>query len=132
MGKGMTVRTMTLAVPTFVAEPISGHLVAGGVKLDAAAFTADGDGRKMVKGGTVVGRTYAEAATSAPFGPAADLDDEIFLVAFDVYDAAEDNDATLLKGNVVIFENYLPQAGSLSAAVLGKVRAKYICKQGVK
>lgn len=130
MAKGMTVRAMTLATPTFVAEPISGHLVAGGVKLDAAAFTADGDGRKMVKAGTPVGRTYVEAAASAAYGPAADTDDEVFLVAFDVYDANEDNDATLLKGNVVIFENYLPVTPS--AAVLGKVRAKYICKQGVK
>lgn len=206
MGKGMTSRDVTLASPQWMAEPISGHLVAGGVKLDASAFgyegtvtvtlsaaavagatslsvealgdavpsgtvlhfgdagefaklTADaasgattltveaipsalelGDAAdyvpagavKHVKSGTVVGRTYAEMAASGAFGPAADGDDEVFLVAFDIYDVSEDNDATLLRGNVVVFENYLPEAGDLTATVLGKVREKYICKQGVE
>ena len=203
MAKGMTARDMTLATPQFMAEPISGHIVAGGVKLDASAFpytgstievtanaiadaetisvvalpvaipihtvlyfgadkyarltaaaakgatsisvealtTAIDDGdtatynadgnKKMVKAGTLVGRTFAEAATSDAYGPAADADDEVFLVAFDIYDVNEDNDASLIKGNVVIFQNYLPEYDNLSATLLGKLRAKYICKMGV-
>jgi hypothetical protein len=131
MGKGMNTRPLTLAAPQWMAVPISGHLVAGGVKLDVAAFPADADGRKPVKSGTVVGRTYAEMVAAAPFGPAAGTDDEIFILAFDVTDLLEDNDATLLKGNIEIFENYLPEA-PLAAGILASVREKYICKQGVK
>lgn len=203
MGKGMTPRDVTLATPSWAAEPISGHLVAGGVKLDASAFPITGNwqvvltanaaaaavsltvealehelkagtllyfgeagefarvtataaqgatsvavealvnavesgdkapvpasGPKTVKGGTVVGRTYAEMAAGNAFGPAGDTDDEFFIVAFDIYDLDEDNDATLLRGNVVVFENYLPGYSSLSATVLAAVRDKYICKQG--
>lgn len=100
-------------------------LVAG----DAATYP--GAGRKSIASGTVLGRTYAERDAGTPFGPAADADDEVYLVAFAIDDAAKNADVDFVRpGEFVVKENLLPQAGALSAALMAKLRANYVCVRG--
>jgi hypothetical protein len=80
----------------------------------------------------VIGRTIAENIAGTPMGPAADADDEVWIVAFDVSDLTRINDVELVRNNTVIKENFLPGFAALSAAVKTKLRAKYVCIQGVE
>lgn len=85
-----------------------------------------------IPSGTVVGRTYAERDTNSRYGPAADADDEMFLVAFDCDNIAEnDGDVELVKPGTAIKENFLPGWSGLSAAVKAKIRALYVTQLGV-
>lgn len=93
---------------------------------DTALYVPVGN-KKAVRSGTVVGRTYAEAANGDPLGPAADTDDEVFLVVFDVDDLDDINDVELYRPGSMVKQNLLPQYTTMSATVLGKVRAAYIC-----
>lgn len=114
------------------------HLVPGGIILDAAAFAALAGtpytvaGRTRVPSGVAVGRTFAEQAANAVWGPAAATDDEIFLLAFGT-DALEINpDGTLYRHASIVKENYLPEviAATMIAGVLTKIRDKYVCTLG--
>lgn len=88
-------------------------------------------GKKRLVAGSLIGRTYTERANGDAFGAAADADDEIFIVAYDIYDLAEINDAEVLRGGTLIKENFLPGWASVSATLKGKVRAKYQTTLGV-
>lgn len=106
------------------------HLLPGGGKVDAAAFAANAQGRKPVPSGTLLGRTNAERDAGNPWGPAADTDDEICLLAFDIVDAAVNPECEIyrpLVGGVVKLQ-FLPAAPS--AAVLAKLRAAYNVVKG--
>jgi len=115
----------------------------GATSLTVAALAtalADGDitywseyGRKMIKSGTLVGRTYAERDANTPFGPAVDTDDEIYLVAFDIENANDENDCELVEHGTRIKENYLPDwtVISANANLLADLRANYECFKGV-
>lgn len=85
----------------------------------------DGIETKAVVSGTPIGRTFAERANGDAFGPAASGDDEVYLVAFDVIDAAKNADVELYRPKSVVKENFLPGWASMSAAVIALVRAKY-------
>ncbi len=124
-GPGLYARTTANAArnATTVAVEALPAAIANG-----STATYAGTQMKSVRSGTAIGRTYAERDTNAPYGPAADTDDEVFLLAFDVTNLDLENDGVLYKPNSVVRENYLP--GTLSAAVLGKIRANYICVRG--
>lgn len=81
--------------------------------------------KKRVVGGTIIGRTYAERDAGTAFGLAADADDEVFIVAYDIYDVAEIADAEVLRDGTLIKENFLPGWTGVSATLKGKIRAKY-------
>lgn len=100
-------------------------LVAGIADTETANY--DGGGTRFVPSGTVVGRTLVERDAGTGFGPAADADDEIYLLAFDVADADEIDDAELYRPNNTVYENFLPNFAGLSAAVKAAVRAQYNC-----
>lgn len=105
------------------------HLLPGGAKVDAAAWAADGNGRKLLPSGTLLGRTNAERDAGSPYGPAADTDDEIALLAFDI-DAAKNPECEIyrpLVGGVVKLA-YLPAAPT--SAVLAKLRVAYNVVKG--
>lgn len=114
------------------------HLVPGGVILDAAAFAALAGapytvaGRTRVPSGVAVGRTFAEQAANAMFGPAAALDDEIYLLAFGTEALELNPDGTLYRPGSIVKENYLPEvvAATMIAGVLTKIRDKYVCQLG--
>jgi hypothetical protein len=125
--RGVTYGANTRTTPRFVQDDLNReHVLPGGSKVDAAAIAADSFGKKSIPAGTLLGRTYAERAANTPFGLAADADDEVFLVAYDVLDAADINDVDLLRPGTLILENFLPASfAALSATLKGKVRALY-------
>lgn len=98
----------------------------GGIA-DGEAATYAGTGNKYVPSGTAVGRTIAERDAGTGFGPAGDADDEVFLTAFDVDDAADIDDVELYRPNNTVYENFLPNFAGMSAAVKAKLRASYRC-----
>lgn len=123
----MTYSNNQLTDPAWCQNPLTGeYLLPGGFKVDAAQFAAGPDGKKRIQAGTLLGRTFAERDAGAKFGPAADADDEVLILAFDVTDAVQNDDCTLVNPEMaVIFENRLPGWGSLSATLKGKLRAAY-------
>lgn len=135
-------RSMTNATPTISAATFCGdfrgreQLLPGGVKLDAAQWAADAAGRKPIAAGTVIGRTIAERDLGTPFGviDAAGGDAEVYIIAFDVTDAADINDAEVLRpfSGVLIYENFLPGWAGLAAPVQAQIRARFVCVRGAQ
>lgn len=98
------------------------HLLSGGVKLDAAAFTAV-NGKKPVPAGTLVGKTFAETT----YGPAAAGDDQFGYVLLDVADALVNADAELyISGEVRV--NRLP--AQPAAALLTATKQQFTYTEG--
>lgn len=95
-------------------------------------FYAGADGRKPIASGTVLGRDWTERDAGTGFGPAdtAGGDDEIFLAAFDVTDAAVNNDVELVKPGATIYENLLPEWSDLTSALKAQLRSTYVCLKG--
>lgn len=85
---------------------------------------------KYIKSGTLVGRTFTERDAGTGFGPAASSDDEIYLLAFDVIDAADNADCELVRHNTVVKENFLPNWSTLGTTAQGLIRARYRCITG--
>lgn len=133
-------RSMTNAVPTLASPVFCGdfmgreQLLPGGVKVDPTVVAADAYGRRPIPAGTVIGRTLAERDASAAFGLAVNTDDEIFIVAFDVTDAADINDCEVLRAyaGVLIKENFLPGFSGLAALLQTAIRARYNCVRGAE
>ena len=95
---------------------------------DTAVY--NGAGKKNLPSGTIVGRTFTERDASTPFGAAADADDEVYIVAFDVSDVDTISEIELYRPNSVVYENFLPDWANASAAIKTKIRDKYICSVG--
>lgn len=95
--------------------------------------TYAGVDRKSVPNGTIVGRTYAERDANTPFGPAASTDDEMYIVASDVFDLNLVNDADVVTEgkHVVIKENFLPNFSTLAGALVTQLRARWRSINGV-
>ncbi len=98
---------------------------------DSATYAGAGTMPKTIVSGTQVGRTYAERDSGTAFGPAADADDEVYLVAFDVSDASRNNDIDLYRHGGLVKENLLPQWSTMSSALKAKLRADYQTTKGV-
>jgi hypothetical protein len=125
-----TQETDTRAQPRWAGDYLNReHLLPGGARLVAADFTADSSGRKPVASGTIVGRTTAERNAAAGWGPAADTDNEVRVVAFDVLDAARSNEFEIYRPGSIVKLDMLPAAPS--AAVEALLRATYDVVKGV-
>lgn len=88
---------------------------------------------KIIPSGTVLGRTFAERDASTPFGPAADADDEVYLLVFDVINpgtTATNADCELYRWGSIVKENLLGTFAALSATLKSKVRTNYQCVRG--
>ena len=90
----------------------------------------EGTGKAYCASGTLVGRTYTERDAGTGFGlidPAAAsvTDDEVFLVAFDVYDVAGNPEVALYRHQRIVKETFLPIWATASAAVKTALRARY-------
>lgn len=96
---------------------------------DAAMYV--GTKEISIPSGTLLGRTYTERDAGDPYGPAADADDEFYLLAFDVTDANEVDDVELYRHGGVVKENFLPLFTTLSATQKGKIRTLYETTVGV-
>lgn len=90
-----------------------------------------GCGPKRIESGTLIGRTYVERDAGTGFGPAADTDDEVFILAFTIPNAAENDEADLVRHETLIKENWLPGFATASTALKAKVRASYQTVIGV-
>lgn len=106
------------------------HLLPGGARLDPDKFTAGPDGRKFVPSGTLVGRTFADRADGKGFGPVTITDDaidqdEIYLLVYDVYDAAVNPDCELYRHGGIVRENYLPGWDELDPLLQAAIRERY-------
>ncbi len=109
--------------------------VAGATTLTVAALptalaagdtaTYPGTLKKTVVSGTAVGRTFAERDAGTGFGPAVDTDNEIFLLAFEVTDAARDPNCELYRHGSIVKENFLPGFAAHPAALQTALRSRY-------
>lgn len=98
---------------------------------DTDQATYAGVGKKTIASGTVIGRTFTERGNGDAFGPAAAADDEVYIVAFDVYDADRNPEVTLYRHGSIVKENLLPDWSSLAAAVQTLVRSNYTTTIGI-
>jgi len=96
------------------------------------ATYAGSTGRKPIKAGTLLGRTYAQRDAGTGFG-LADVagDDEIYLLAFDVTDALFEADCELYSHNCVVKENLLPDWSTYDSTTKTKIRSLYQCVAGI-
>lgn len=97
---------------------------------DTATYAGAGTFKKVIPSGTAIGRTFAERASGTAFGPADASDDEVYLVAFDVEDAANLPDVELYRHKSIVKENFLPGFSTLASGVLTKIRAAYSTTRG--
>lgn len=99
---------------------------------NGSTYTVPGNTHKNVPSGTVIGRTIAERDADGLFGPVADTDVEVYIVAFDVPNLDRINDAAVVRSfaGVVVKENFLPGWAGLTATQQGLVRARFICVKG--
>lgn len=86
-------------------------------------------GKKLVKAGTLVGRTYAERDAGTPFGPYATGDDEVYLLAFDTPDAAINPECELLRHHTLVRDHLLPGWADLPPATQAVIRTQYQCQR---
>ncbi|BCM88733.1 hypothetical protein IAD21_00575 [Abditibacteriota bacterium] len=106
---------------------------------DVAYYSAPGE-PKRIASGTLVGATNAEidAATvvtsgvpaGLKWGPAADGDDVVYLIIYDVIDADKNNNIELYRHGRIVKINNLPSFSGLSNTLKGKVRSSYECTIG--
>lgn len=82
-------------------------------------------GKKLIVGGTLVGRTYAERDAGTPFGPYAPGDEEVYLLAFDTPDAVANPECELLRHHTLVRDHLLPGWADLPANAKTAIRQYY-------
>lgn len=102
------------------------HVHPGGIQLNPAAFTFAVGAPRIVKAGTLVGRTYAERDAGTGFGPYAATDNQIFLLFNDVdFDEGVQGDGLIpYRGNVIAV-NFLPGWATLPQPEKDYILANY-------
>lgn len=131
MSRSMIVKGPHLATPVWAGDFLSrDHLVPSPAKVKAADFVAGTDGKKYIPAGTVLGLTRAKAAAGDPWEKATAAHEVVYIVAFDVNDAADINDVELVRHNAAIKENFLPGWDTVVAGVKLLVRSQYTCYLG--
>ncbi len=82
---------------------------------------------KPIPAGVAIGRTYAERANGAAFGPAQTTDDEIYLVGIGTPDAKINPEVVPLRPGTLVYENKIPGWSGFSGAMQTKLRQIYQC-----
>jgi hypothetical protein len=111
------------------ATTIVGTLAADVEGGESAVFSGV-SGKKLVKAGTLVGRTYTERDAGTAFGVAEATDDEIYLLAFDTVDAMVNPECDLLRHNTLVRDHLLPGWSDLSTDLKAELRSLYQCVRG--
>ncbi|NMG11135.1 hypothetical protein [Brasilonema sp. UFV-L1] len=96
-----------------------------GVIAADTSYNYPGYGARPLYSGWAVGRTFAERDAGTPFTLAADTDDEIYLIAFDVPDALRNQEIVLVRHQTRVKENRLPKFSTYSSGLQTKLRAAY-------
>ena len=91
---------------------------------DTFTYTASAT-RRYVPAGTLVGRTFGERDSGTGFGPWAASDDEVYLVAYDLYDALLDNEVALYRNGSIVKENFLPDWANWTSGMKAALRGAY-------
>src|ERR1051325_2826306 len=82
-----------------------------------------------IRAGILVGLTNSElegaANAGVKWGPAADADDVVRIIAYDVIDADKNNDVDLVRPGTLIKVNFLPNWSTLSTTLKNKIRSTY-------
>lgn len=89
------------------------------------AMYAGISGKKLVKAGTLVGRTYTERDAGTPFTPYSPGDEEVYLLAFDTPDAAANPECELLRHRTLVRDHLLPGWADLPTATKTIIRNLY-------
>lgn len=97
---------------------------------DKATYKGSGMKPVTIVSGTLIGRTWAERDAGTAFGPAADTDEEIYFLAFDITDATKNNDADVYRYNSIVKETFVPGWAGLSSTLKAFVRSHYQCTVG--
>lgn len=128
---GAKVATLTAAAAAGATSLTVAALPTALVAADVATYA--GVGKKVIRAGTLIGRTFAERTAGTGFGPAdvATPDDEIYLVAFDVTDADMNPDVELYRHGRLVKENFLPNWATLSTQARNAIRTRYQCIVGI-
>ena len=84
---------------------------------DTARYAGAGALKKILKSGTLLGRTYAERDANTGFGPLAVGDDEIAIALFDTYDLAINNEVEIYRPGGIVYEDLLPDWSTINTAV---------------
>lgn len=113
------------------ATSLSVEPLAFGIPNGAVAYYR-GTGWVTIRDGTVIGRTFAERDAGTPYGPVADTDDEMYLLAYTIDDARTNNDADLYRWGSLVDETHLPGFAGLSTAVKTYLRSHYQCTVGAE
>lgn len=120
--------TLTAAAAAGATSLTVRALVTALVDDDTATYA--GVATKLIPAGTLIGRTFAERAAGTGFSPWVTGDEEVYLTAFDVIDAAANNDVELYRPGSIVKENQLPNFSSLTAGQLAAIRAAYNTVRG--
>jgi hypothetical protein len=106
---------------TLTVEQLAEPILTG----DVATYAGAGVKKKRVPSGTLIGRTYTERDAGTGFGPWANGDDEPFLVAFEITDAADRPEVELVSHGTKVYENNLPGWSTYSSQAKTALRAAY-------
>lgn len=139
----ITVDALTGALPddlvlvfdgTKIAQ-LTAPAAAGATSITVAALAAQVDnddeatyagvGKQLVPAATLIGRTFAEQASGAAFGPWTTGDDEVYLTLWDVPDLAMSAEADVLRPDTLIAVNNLPNWATRPAGEIAAIRATY-------
>ena len=110
------------------ATSLTVEAIAANIADDAVAYYSR-TGRKQIVSGSLVGRTLAERNANTAYGLAAEADDEIYFIPFDVTDANTNPDCEKVRHGATIAENHLPLSVrehlAANAGLMTKVRGLY-------
>lgn len=87
-------------------------------------------GKKLVKAGTLVGRTLAERDLGIGFSLADSSSEEVYLLAFDTPNAQANPECELLRHGTLVRDHLLPGWNDLSPTIKAMVRMHYSCLRG--
>jgi hypothetical protein len=97
---------------------------------DGAAAQYRGTGKVYIRSGTLLGRTTAERDADTPYGVAADADDEVFLLVYDVDDALRNPDCELYRPGGLVDIVHLWSYAAASSTLKTKLASVYQLMRG--
>lgn len=137
----VTADTATVPARPILAETTA-NAAAGATSISVRALTQDiadestatylgTTSIKPIADGTLLGRTIAERDAGTGFGPWASGDDEVYLLAFDITDAAINPECTLYRNGRVVREDLLPKWSAYTSGMKTALRAAYQCTKAI-
>jgi hypothetical protein len=106
-----------------LAEPIANASV--------GTYAGDGNHKKVIPGGTLLGRTITERDAGTAYGVWTSGDDDYGLSAFEIDDADANPDVVLLRSGFMVKENLLPDWTLYDSTKKTALRAKYSVTVGI-